>query len=437
MKTALIIIAACLALSACGGGSSSIASSTAVSSSTAGSVNTANPSSNTVTLPVSMQNSTALNSLPLSIDGGIASLRGAQPYINGVFTTITVCMPNTNQCQNIDHVLVDTGSVGLRLLAQSAGGELSLPLPAVTSSLGTAVYECTQFADGYSWGSMNQAQVNLGGETPVTLPVQVIGARTDLTPASCIQNATVQKAENNLSTLASNGIIGIGAFTQDCGPSCYPQPYYYCSSANCSYPSAPPPLSEQVENPITALKQDNNGSILILPSVSSTGASNVSGQLLLGINTQSNNQIPGTAPLLMLDINGQLGGATWSNGTLNTFSTSYFDSGTSVLEIGASLIPSCSSGDGFDCPASQISGTAQVFAASGTSSPAPSFRLDIGNADQLFASFPTNYAFANLGAAAPDNNTLVLGLPFFYGHEVALSITSAHNNAEISYWNVP
>ena len=53
------------------------------------------------------------------------------PNFNTAFVTVTVCIPG-GACQNIDHVEVDTGSTGLRLLHASAGGELSLNLPPVT-----------------------------------------------------------------------------------------------------------------------------------------------------------------------------------------------------------------------------------------------------------------------------------------------------------------
>ncbi|HET6899476.1 MAG TPA: DUF3443 family protein, partial [Vicinamibacteria bacterium] len=38
-------------------------------------------------------------------------------YVNGIFTSVTICVPGTTRCQSIDDVLVDSGSVGLRLLA--------------------------------------------------------------------------------------------------------------------------------------------------------------------------------------------------------------------------------------------------------------------------------------------------------------------------------
>jgi hypothetical protein len=67
-------------------------------------------------------------------------------YVNGLFATVTVCVPGTSDCQSIDHVLVDTGSSGLRLL----GSELTIALPAWTDdSSGLPLAECTQFVDSY------------------------------------------------------------------------------------------------------------------------------------------------------------------------------------------------------------------------------------------------------------------------------------------------
>ena len=48
-----------------------------------------------------------VNLQPLTVDAG------PQPQtfttVNEAFTSVTVCVPNTNTCQTIDHVLVDTG----------------------------------------------------------------------------------------------------------------------------------------------------------------------------------------------------------------------------------------------------------------------------------------------------------------------------------------
>src|SRR5205807_3342177 len=102
------------------------------------------------------------------VDAGPKGANGSPVgYVNGIFTTVTVCIPGTSTCQDIDHVLVDTGSSGLRLLANdgTAGGELSLALPPQLDSAGNAIVECTQFLDGFTWGPIALADVRLAGET--------------------------------------------------------------------------------------------------------------------------------------------------------------------------------------------------------------------------------------------------------------------------------
>ena len=50
--------------------------------------------------------------------------------VNTLFTTVTVCVPgSTTSCQTIDHIQVDTGSYGLRLLAPV----LTLSLPSTSA----------------------------------------------------------------------------------------------------------------------------------------------------------------------------------------------------------------------------------------------------------------------------------------------------------------
>ena len=66
------------------------------------------------------------NSTQLVVDSGPFELNNAGVADEDVpFITVTVCVPGTATCQNIDHVEVDTGSEGLRLVAPA----LSLSLP--------------------------------------------------------------------------------------------------------------------------------------------------------------------------------------------------------------------------------------------------------------------------------------------------------------------
>ncbi len=58
------------------------------------------------------------------------------------FVTITVCAPAApTNCQTIDHILVDTGSSGLRIISSALSSALALSQQ--TDAGGDAVAECT------------------------------------------------------------------------------------------------------------------------------------------------------------------------------------------------------------------------------------------------------------------------------------------------------
>src|SRR5471030_3150224 len=98
------------------------------------------------------------NTATVVVDSGPSGLDNS---INEPFVSVTVCRPGTTVCQTIDHVLVDTGSYGLRLLGPLNS---ALALPAVNTPSGAAAGECVKFADGYyTWGSVQQADVRLDG----------------------------------------------------------------------------------------------------------------------------------------------------------------------------------------------------------------------------------------------------------------------------------
>ena len=110
--------------------------------------------------------------------------------------SVTLCIPGTTTCQTVDNILLDTGSVGLRI----SHAALSLGLPPVSDG-GSEVDECYQFSSGSVFGPVVSADVVLGGEPAVTVDVQV--SNDTLAPSSC----------TNISSVTSggvNGILGIG-----------------------------------------------------------------------------------------------------------------------------------------------------------------------------------------------------------------------------------
>ena len=63
-----------------------------------------------------------VNTMTVTVDSGPTGARGS---INHAYVTVRVCAPgSTTQCANVDHVLLDTGSWGLRLVRSvlAAGG---------------------------------------------------------------------------------------------------------------------------------------------------------------------------------------------------------------------------------------------------------------------------------------------------------------------------
>ncbi|HEX8925659.1 MAG TPA: DUF3443 domain-containing protein [Terriglobales bacterium] len=391
----LLIAAICIAIS-CGSGSS-------------------RPSSSSNPTPAAP----GANVIQITVNSGPANT-----YTNGAFASVTVCVPNTSTCQTIDNVLVDTGSEGLRLLNSAVTA--ALPKEMIG---GNTVAECVQYADGsFNWGSVRIADVKLGGEQASAVPIQIAGDLAASTiPTNCstnAQNGSTGTENDTLQSLGANGILGLGPFRQDCGPNCPSSstglpsgvylPYYVCPASGACQPSAVT-LAEQVQNPVWMFAHDNNGVIIELPAIATTGAPSATGSLVFGIGTQSNNAL-GSATVLSLDNAGNF--TTVFNN--QTYDQSFIDSGSNGLYFpNASNIATCSSNKSFYCPASTLSLSATNTGANGRSS---TVQFSVANAQTLFSSGNgSNTAFNDLaGTNAPPS--FDWGLSFFYGRNVFTSI---------------
>src|SRR5271157_242181 len=224
-----------------------------------------------------------VNLQPLTVDAG------PQPQtfttVNEAFTSVTVCVPNTNTCQTIDHVLVDTASSGLRLLSSV----LTIPLPQQNDSSGNPLDECMVFLNGYVWGPVSLADISITGEKASSAPVQVMipNSSSPPVPPTCSNPSMGANEGNSVSTLGANGILGVGLFQQDCGTKCtpangtIPPVYYDCSASPCNPTYVT--LAQQVPNPVTMFSLDNNGVLIFLPAVPAGGVSTVNGSLIFGI----------------------------------------------------------------------------------------------------------------------------------------------------------
>jgi hypothetical protein len=340
---------------------------------------------------------------------------GPGGYVNLLYTSVTICAPGaSSNCQTIDHIQVDTGSTGLRVFASVLSPALALPQQ--KDANGNPLVECTQFADGFSWGPVKVADVRIAGEDASSLPIQIIADPAFATiPSSCSSGGP---PENDVATFGANGLLGVGYFIQDCGTACaqfaVPGTYYSCPGSGCTPTRVA--LALQVQHPVAAFGTDNNGIIIRLPPVPAAGAATVSGSLLFGIGTQSNNGLSGAT---VIGIDATTGNVTTIFNS-NTYNNSYIDAGSNGLFFGDGALTSCSADyAGFYCPATTQNLTATIRGTNGATS---AVNFSVGNAEQLITANPSYFAFNNLAGTASDPSGFAWGLPFFYGRSVYTAI---------------
>lgn len=386
--------AAALGLAGCGGGGSQ---ATAASVTSAGS---------------------PINYVPLVLDAGPAQV----DTVNALYTTVTLCAPSTSTaCQTIDHVLVDSGSSGFRILAEALGNGLSAAqLTPITDANGNALAECAQFVDGYSWGSVKIADLKIGDEVAASVPIQVIGDPAVPTiPSACIN--VPDGEEDTVATFGANAVLGVGNFVQDCGPYCTQtglqdgSAYNVCATTlplRCS--PAAVPLAEQVTNPVSLFPVDNNGVLIEVDAVSDAGAATASGELVFGIGTQSNNGL-GSAALYTLDPDYGTLFTTYAGTSLDK---SFMDTGSNAYFFPQGSIPVCRDQPDFFCPTSTLSLTAQIQGLSGA---VASVSFAVANADQMSA---RDFVEPDLGGPASSGtpSSFDWGLPFFMGRHVYVGL---------------
>ena len=379
-----------------------------------GCVGSKNPTAS-VTNPVSPP---TLNTVALTVDTGPAS---ATSQINHAYVTLKVCVSGQTQCASIDHVLVDTGSSGLRLVRSvlTSGG---VTLTGETDAQGQAVEECMTFGGGQTWGPVALADVTVAGEIAAKLPVQVMddtnaGAPA---PASCGANGTLV---NDVSGFGANGVLGVGVFAQDCGAACVspatPLAFYYgCTTAGaCTAENIA--LANQVTNPVALFATDNNGVIVSLPNLqNANGDVSVTGELIFGIATQTDNALPSTAlAVLGADANGEFT-ATYNGGT--TAIPALIDSGTDSYAFDDPTIAVCASGAfvGYYCPALAPQPLFAVNTGAGTYNATSTVNFALADPNSFVAGAS---AFIDLGGGGGSTH-FTWGMPFFYGRKVYFGI---------------
>jgi hypothetical protein len=378
------------------------------------------------------------NSVSITVDSGPAAAGGGQGAViedNIAYVTVTLCAPGGATCQTIDHVQLDTGSVGLRIVQSVLTPGLLAALPVETDASANPVGECYGFVDGYAFGSVRTADFKIGGESVSGMPVQIMGDTGAFAnvPSSCSSGGGINL--NSVQSLGANGIIGIGSTVLDCGTACTSPGgsaaaiYYDCPASGCASivaraASATAPF-EQLPNPVAVMAVDNNGTLIDLPAAPPGGAASAMGTLYFGIGTQTNNAL-GSATVLTTGSSSSPVGvglltAIYKGRALDQSSV---DSGTNLYLFTDGAISACAgaSFSGFYCPSSPLQLNPTLQGLNGVSASAT---FTLNNARTLFA---TNFSvLPGIGASPnlfpnPNPNSFDFGLPFFYGRRVFTAI---------------
>ena len=442
-----LAVAVCVVAASCGGGGgggSNLSNTTGdtiaqqIATCTAGLPALAVPTTGN-SVPVILDAGPCAYGLPFGTTTGTSSVFviGAA---NVPYTSVKICTPGTTSCQTIDHILVDTGSTGLRIMSSVLSS--AVVLPAVTTNGTTPLIECVQFADGYSWGSMRSADVHIAGEVASAVSVQVIGdSATYSVPSGCSSTGT---ALNDVISFGANGVLGVGLFAQDCGQVCVTNTttlYYSCATTTTCNPSQAT-LSQQATNPAVAFATDFNGVLLQFPALGPhAGALNLQGSLIFGINTQSNNQTSTVSPsanIYVADGFGDFVSTLVSNTggyTLpsSSFANSFIDSGSNGIYLPTGTAIPTDSKYGWYIPTISVSvqnPVEDVFSlvasqqGAGNTGNLNTVNFEIANANTVL--FPADggndTVFNGLGTTSSGGTSSVggidWGLPFFLGQKI-------------------
>lgn len=397
MKRYLCLLTLLTVLVACGGGSSSA------------------PSGGNGDLP------TGSNVVDLVVDGGPDGNQA-----NLLYASVTICKPgSTSLCTTIDHVLVDTGSVGLRLLASAVPADLQLP--AAKNAKGNVLLGCANFLDySFAWGPLALADVKLGGLTAPNTPVHLVGhADYADSQANCSSGNAIVSA----SDLGANGILGVGLSQQDCGRICETlggsgpsnDKYFACANLACSFVTNTTLASDkQLQQIIARFPTDNNGFAIQMDSVPAGGAATLAGKMVFGLGTRSNNQFPNFQVLATRGqglLPGVLRRDVWSFNL--GFSSAFLDTGSNGIYFDSNDIAECVSplARGFYCPPADLVFGVTLYGGGSVQVPRS---FTIANAAHLFQT--GNAALPGLGGYINDSSLLDLGSPFFYGRTVVIGI---------------
>lgn len=361
------------------------------------------------------------NQVPISIGSGLNG-----DGINTMYISLTMCSNSSGtSCQTVDNIILDTGSFGVKINKSALPESFVLILPRVTTNAGNEVYACNTFGSGYVFADEHYAALNLAGTMTNDVVVQII----ENSPSAEIPDSCIAKGPfDDFSNFGANGIIGINpALTlSNSSVLLYKKDINGIYKALTSSEESGLPVLNQ--NPLPSLVTNNNGFVVSIPPVTQNTNTNVTGTLILGINTEANNQITNQTNLIVAsesDLSVVCNSACFYSKISNPESTipAVFDSGTNGWVFMSNTLPQCDYGY---CPTSPTVWTSSVYSYNFAANESYPISATI-SADEVVNGQSISFAVMPGWGYYNYNNQTLYGSPFFFGKNIYVVFPTQQN----------
>ena len=367
------------------------------------------------------------NSTPVVVDGFPCAAAGGAGSVNWPqvpYISVKICAPgSTTNCQIIDHIILDTGSTGLRIANSAISSTLRAALPANAGiATSSTLTECEQYVDSFVYGPVVNADVYIAGESAKATQMQIFGddSQFPVPVNGCSSGGGTET--DSVTTFGGNGLLGVSFSTLDNYSNYFD--CYNCSLSTC----VPNDYFPGIPNTVTQFGADSNGVTITLPAVGASGSlTAVTGTLNFGVATQTDNTPTPTSKVVTL-VNDGGNDATFGSFAVKvegstTWTLGYIDSGTDAVYFNdpanASLV-NCPNKpiyySGFYCPTTSQN-VSFNYANFGTMTTLATVPYSIVNPNSLNINV---VAFNNeAGYISSSNNAdsqIALGLTTFFGH---------------------
>ncbi|MDD3265597.1 MAG: DUF3443 family protein [Burkholderiales bacterium] len=366
--------------------------------------------------------------IPISIGAGLNG-----DGINTMYVSITLCTNSAGtNCQTIDNIILDTGSFGLKINKSALPESFVLQMPRVTTTDDQMVYACNTFGSGYVFAEEHYGILKLANTMTNNVIVQII----ENSPSAEIPDDCIAKGPfDDFANFGANGIIGVNPAIGLDNSSIL----LYKKDINGNYVALSSGESAIVpmlnKNPLPNLSSNNNGFVISIPPVTQNTNTNVSGTMILGVNTSSMNQVTNKTNLVVAsesDLSSVCNSACFYSKINNPESTipAVFDSGTNSWVFMNDELQSSACSYGY-CPESPFTWVSSVysydFAANESYVITGVITKDETNpsGDTVSFSVMPGWGYYNY------NNETLYGSPFFFGKNVYVIFPSNKNKNPI------